>query len=246
VSCGVNAPSVWDAITRLPLANFAAQFWLVDLRGTPGAEAVAWLSADEQARAARFIFDEHRHRFRIAHAALRALLAREIGRQPADLEFVHNAHNKPSLSDEQDCAFNMSHSDSVALIAIARGLPAGCELGVDIEELRDMRDVAGLATMNFTTMEQAELSAAAPESRYALFLNGWTRKEACLKALGSGLSVAPATFECGLAPRPARVQIVSGGAHSDIEVESIAVDPRHVAAVALLRAPRDGYHPGPR
>jgi 4'-phosphopantetheinyl transferase len=40
----------------------------------------------------------------------------------------------------------------------------------------------------------------------------WTRKEACLKALGTGLTLDPARFEVGLAPEPT-------GAHGALALE---------------------------
>lgn len=238
MSVAANPPSLSGAIQRLPLASFGARFWRIDLTGEPDAASIASLSADEQARAARFIFEEHRRRFRIAHGALRTLLALETGLPAGSLEFVTNPHGKPALAGRPDCFFNMSHSDSAALVAIAHDLPAGSELGVDLEELRTMRDVTALAAMNFTRAEQAELAAATPEMRDRVFLSGWTRKEACLKALGSGLSIAPSTFECGLAARDARVSIPVSAFRASIDVQSIEVDAGHMAAVALM-------HPAP-
>jgi 4'-phosphopantetheinyl transferase len=233
-----NPPSLPEAIQRLPLASFGARFWRVDLTGEPDAAAIASLSADEHARAARYIFEEHRRRFQIAHGALRALLAMETGLPAGSLEFVTNPHGKPALAGRPECFFNMSHSDSAALVVIAHDLPAGSELGVDLEELRTMRDVTALAAMNFTRAEQAELEAAPPGVRDRVFLSGWTRKEACLKALGSGLSIAPATFDCGLAACDARVFIPVSAFRAEIDVQSIEVDAAHMAAVALM-------HPAP-
>ena len=101
-----------------------------------------------------------------------------------------------------------------------------------------MRDVSALAAMNFTRAEQAELAMAPQDMRDRMFLSGWTRKEACLKALGSGLSIAPSTFECGLAARDARVFIPVSAFRAEIDVQSIDVDAGHMAAVALM-------HPAP-
>jgi 4'-phosphopantetheinyl transferase len=216
---------------RLPVPTFGASFWLVDLSGIPGAEALRSLSSDERERAARFVFEEHRRRYQVAHGALRVLLGQQLGLEPDVLSFVTNRHGKPFLPPELGCAFNMGHSDEFALIACAPGR-AGFELGVDIEAVRTVRDAADLALLHFTPSEQNELSACPVDERNRLFLSGWTRKEACLKAVGSGLSISPSTFECGLAAVPASTRIVTADGTVEVLVESIDVDSGHLAAVA--------------
>jgi len=216
---------------RLPVPVFGARYWLIDLSATPATQALRSLSSDERARAARFVFDEHRRRYQIAHGALRALLGEQLGVEPGALSFATSPHGKPSLPPEFDCAFNMSHSDDYALIALA-GARAGFELGVDIEADRTVRDLADLASLHFTASEQEELWACPLDRRNRLFLSGWTRKEACLKAVGSGLSIAPSTFECGLAPVRAATRIATADGVVDVLVESIDVVPGHLAAVA--------------
>lgn len=216
---------------RLPVPVFGASCWLVDLSGTPGAEALRSLSSDERARAARFVFDEHRRRYQIAHGALRALLGQELGLEPDALSFDLSPHGKPFLPAEFARVFNMSHSDDYALIAFAPA-DGGSELGVDIEAARTVRDLADLARLHFTPREQDELWACPLDRRNRLFLSGWTRKEACLKAVGSGLSIAPSTFECGLAPVRALTRIFTPDGVMDVLVESIDVEPGQLAAVA--------------
>ncbi len=44
-------------------------------------------------------------------------------------------------------------------------------------------------------------------ARDRAFLRCWTRKEACMKATGLGLSLAPSSFECGAQAVLARVQV---------------------------------------
>ena len=73
------------------------------------------------------------------------------------------------------------------------------EIGVDVELLRPMPDAIDLARQNFSAAECAELAATPSEDQALAFLLGWTRKEACLKAIGSGLSISPNIFTAGLA-----------------------------------------------
>jgi phosphopantetheinyl transferase len=70
--------------------------------------------------------------------ALREILGRYLG-QPADqLRFETNRHGKPRLASPagEKPAFNLSHSGSLALVAVA-----GREVGVDVERIRAKRPV---------------------------------------------------------------------------------------------------------
>jgi 4'-phosphopantetheinyl transferase len=61
-----------------------------------------------------------------------------------------------------------------------------------------MPDAAALAADYFTAAEQRALASLPPERRDRAFLVGWTRKEACLKAVGTGLGIDTRSFEAGL------------------------------------------------
>ena len=219
------------AITRLPQRIFGADLWLVDLSVT--AASSDCLSPAEQARAARFVFAVDRRRYVAAHVALRSLLGEFCGLAAADVRLILGPNDKPSVAGRPDCTFNMSHSGERALIAITRPVQPGDEIGVDLEELRGLTDIDALAAANFTAAEQAELAVAAAGDRERLFLSGWTRKEACLKAIGSGLTIAPSTFDCALAPGRTDVRMSTPAGAAVIAVESIEIGPGHLAAIAI-------------
>lgn len=183
-------------LALLPL-NVPAPFemWLLDLLDPPAPKRLSVLSAAEHERAKRFVFERDRRRYLAAHVGLRNLLASRTGRPAVALVFEEGPFGKPALPGPMGCAFNMSHSEDVALVAIA-DKEVG-EIGVDVEMLRAMPDAAALARQNFSASEIAEL-AATPQDQSLAFLLGWTRKEACLKAIGSGLSIPPNIFTAGL------------------------------------------------
>ena len=195
-----------------PLASTGGcRLWRVDLDVLPAVEATACLSDDEWARAFRFVFVRDRQRYIAAHAALRALLAAHTGQGGAFLEFEVGAFGKPALVEPAAARFNLSHSQSVALIAIDDGA-APAEIGVDVELLRPMPDAEALAEHYFSPAERRELAALPAAGRDRAFLACWTRKEACLKASGLGLSVDTRSFEAGLAEEPREVLLpVDGG-----------------------------------
>lgn len=69
--------------------------------------------------------------------ALREILGRYLGRPPSELRFERGRHGKPRLATPEDeLEFNLSHSSSLALVAVARR-----EVGVDVERIRTKRPV---------------------------------------------------------------------------------------------------------
>ena len=207
------------------------QLWWTDLDALPpDASAEDVLSADERARAARFVRDVHRRRYTAAHTRLRELLALHTGQAAAQLQFDIGRFGKPALRGEPSCAFNMSHSQELAAFALA---PEG-EIGVDIERLCEMPDTEALARHHFTPAEQAALAHAPAADRTLVFLYGWTRKEACLKAIGCGLQVDPHTFEVGLHPGRRDVSVLSPDGPVTVAVESYRDGDRAVVSWARV------------
>ena len=102
------------------------------------------LSMDEQERASRFHFDQDRQRFILCRAWLRCILGEHLAMPPHAVTFRLGSHGKPAVDGPWQ--FNLSHSGTWALCAVARGLP----VGVDIEMFREMADAEELAERFFT------------------------------------------------------------------------------------------------
>jgi len=146
----------------------------------------ALLSADEIARADRFAFAHLTRSFEIAHGALRLLLAAYLNTQPQRVQFTYGSHGKPALTSGSGLRFNMAHSRELALYAFT----AGCEIGVDVEQVRSMPDLESIAQRFFNKVEVTELMAVqGGPARTDAFFRCWTRKEAYMKAVGEGLSM---------------------------------------------------------
>jgi 4'-phosphopantetheinyl transferase len=178
---------------RLQLAEHDVDVWRIALDNQPP-EAVRsmsrLLSADETERASRFFFERDRVRYIVGRAALRMVLGRYLGRRPKDLIFRYGANGKPSLvagSGSPVIHFNVAHSEGLALFAFTR---VG-EVGIDLEWMRDLPDWEQVAEAAFSTHELAQLRACPPERRRDEFFRSWTRQEAVLKALGTGLANTP-------------------------------------------------------
>ena len=203
--------------------------WLIDLDGRDLAEPA--LSAEEEARAAHFAFERDRGRYFAAHRALRRLLATHSGLDARALRFVSGPYGKPALDGAPRCRFSLADCDDVALIGIVDGDE---DIGVDVERLRPVPDRFDLAASLFTPAEQAELKALPPPRRDQAFLRGWTRKEACLKAIGTGLVLEARQVEAGLAPLERRLTIEAPHGRFEVEVHSLELGDALVAAVARV------------
>jgi len=165
--------------------------WEVFLGGT-GA-CLDWLTDKERRRAERFHFERDRHRWVIAHTALRGILSRYLGRAPELLRFAAAIDGKPFLvTDEGPSAirFNLTHSGDLALVAIAR-----FEVGIDAEHTGRAIDWASLATEVFSPRERAERLPGPGRDHCLTFFDLWTLKEAYLKGRGCGLAIPLQSFE---------------------------------------------------
>jgi len=155
----------------------------------------SFLSEDEEKRAARFYFEKDRRHYIAARGQLKILLGKYLDINPEELNFEYNDHGKP-FYQETGVQFNVSHSNKMGLIAFDPDHP----IGVDIEWKRP--DFAGLKTAQrfFSSGEIEELESLPEDQIHDAFFNGWTRKEAYIKALGKGLAIPLSKFQVTLSP----------------------------------------------
>jgi 4'-phosphopantetheinyl transferase len=170
----------------------------------------ATLSADELERANRFKFDLHRNRYIAGRGILRSILAGYLETVANALEFSYSAHQKPELTPAthpNGLHFNLAHTGDLALIAVTNTGP----LGVDVEEVRVVRDVGDLVARFFSQRENELFQQLAPEKKSAAFFNLWTRKEALLKATGEGITGGLNRVEVSfLEDEPTRLLAING------------------------------------
>lgn len=139
------------------------------------------LNPEEIQRAERFRVHAAARRFIGARAALRTVLGRATGTEPAEVDFLFGENGKPRLADEK-IFFNASDSGDWVVVGLS-----AAELGVDLEVVRTVRRRDRLARRVCTDSELKMLTHVPEEGRDALLLRLWTCKEAALKAVGIGL-----------------------------------------------------------
>lgn len=143
----------------------------LDRGGWSPAEA---LPASERERAAGLHRQEARERWVAARWALRGVLGRYLGQEPAEIVLRLGERGKPMLAgDRESLRFNLSHSGQLALIAVA----SEREVGVDVQRIG---------------------------SKPTAYYETWARREAIAKCHGVGLwaplpdaPVAVSAFDVG-------------------------------------------------
>jgi 4'-phosphopantetheinyl transferase len=195
----------------------------------------ALLSTDEKERAARFKFEKHRKNFISARGQLRLLLAAYTGQSPDKLRFTYNRFGKPSLISDgtlpQIC-FNISHSHELALMAFH----PRWELGTDIEWMKPDFDGLHLVHRFFSQNEIEQINALPDHLKREAFFNGWTRKEAYIKARGRGLNIPLHRFSVRLTPgEPAALLETSHDprAVKEWSLQDIPIDTGYKAALVV-------------
>ncbi len=139
------------------------------------------LTGEEKMIAGRFRQEGDRYRFVTGRQALRLLVSNYLSVRPMDIEIISEKGRKPFISKPaSDILFNISHSGEWVLIALAQH-----ELGIDLEKINPEFDFGNLFEDHFSEDEQDYISAAS-DVLFAFFYL-WTRKEALIKAWGTGL-----------------------------------------------------------
>ena len=183
--------TTWHQPPASPVAEAnAAHVWAVNLDGIDAQALTETLSATERERADGFRFERDRARFVAARGSLRVILGEYVGCAPGELAFCYGEYGKPMLAspwDETELRFNVSHSAGLALIGVSQGR----QIGVDIEHCsREVRRMKRIAKRFFTSREYERLCALPQTEQQRAFFRFWTRKEAYLKAVGTGLARA--------------------------------------------------------
>lgn len=189
-----NDPSLWSKESCPYDSNTdVIDLWRVDL-SKPELDRQALLSNDEIQRADKFVLDHIRNTFVRSRCALRLVLSQYLNKHAAALEFSYGRQGKPELSTSgvsspgissprvSDIHFNLSHSENLALIGVAKGR----RVGVDLHNPSRISDWNPIAKRSFSSLELAGLLALPSVDQELAFHRIWTQKEAYTKAIGDG------------------------------------------------------------
>ena len=213
-----------------PPPDAVIDVWRFDLQVSKNDWAI--LAPEEAKTVRRIVVDEKRDRKASARAYLRRILALYVETPPEDIEFAYGDRGKPRLADHDEPQFNLSDSELMGIAAVTRGI----RIGADIEFSRDGRSFTGIADRFFAKTESTALRALPPEEQRAAFYRAWTRKEAYLKAWGTGLSFGSNRFTLEFAADgPGRLLTTEmpGDDASRWRFKDVDLDPAYTAAICF-------------
>lgn len=194
------------------------------------------LAADELEKWRKFHFERDRQLYLVAHAMVRFVLAAYLDTEPDKLRFTANRYGRPELVRKPgmaDVRFNLSHARGLAALVVN----CDTDCGIDVEAKRDFGDLAAMAGQVLTTAERDYLWRLQAAERDWAFLQFWTLKEAYIKAVGKGLSLALNEYGFALGEESAIGFQPGGGDNPDAwQFAQSYPSPDHVLALAL--------HPG--
>lgn len=143
----------------------------------------------------------HKNIQEYSHFLLLKMLSLYTGIPSGQLEFETGKHGKPFLkkhtkTDRNNPAsfsanvprlhFNLSHSGNYAAFAFSSSVP----VGIDIEPVSRKANTERIASRMFLPSEAAMLKTLTGEDKKIHFFKLWTRTEAFLKGLGTGLTAS--------------------------------------------------------
>jgi 4'-phosphopantetheinyl transferase len=143
---------------------------------------VDMLSPSEVSRADQFKSEDSRLLFITSRALLRQFLSSYTSIQPNTIRINTTPSGKPFINSE--LKFNLSHSGNMIVYSFC----LNSEIGIDTEEINPSIDHLDIGKHVFTEAELCYLRKAADQEQLNdRFFRIWTRKEAVVKAEGTGL-----------------------------------------------------------
>jgi len=177
--------------TSNDLKTGSIHIWRIDMDG-PVADLASLLSTVEIERAEAKQRAKERDRYILAHGAMRSILGDYLGLPGGELRFVQGEKGKPKLNHlGSTIEFNLSHCESMALLAVSNTAP----VGIDLERVRTRPLQLKIAQRMFPETICKELEQLPPDQINEAFFKHWTELEARAKCVGEGIFSADKTLD---------------------------------------------------
>jgi 4'-phosphopantetheinyl transferase len=212
---------------------YIADARLLDAESPDQPKLVEELTSSQREELTTIASPKRRRQFLASRVLVRQALFAWAGRTTETWTLAAEASGRPYLQsrsrDSAPPAISLSHSGTYILCAL-------CDqgrIGIDVEEIRP-RDIDGLAREALAESELAQLGSGAG-ARLQSFYQLWTLKEACSKALGTGLATPFRQLVFDL--QAPRIRFRSAKPAERAEFVSFVPAPGAIAALALLLPP---------
>lgn len=140
-----------------------------------------YLTQDERLRADKFHFIEDRNTYISCHGLLRSILSKKLKKNPLEIIFLNDKNNKPGLIGNP-LYFNITHVRNAFAFVISKHF----YVGIDMENADQSIDFIPIINTFFSNEERKFILGSQADAQERFFLL-WTRKEALLKAIGTGI-----------------------------------------------------------
>ncbi len=185
-----------------------ARVFLSDLEALDSpASLLSSLSAEDRSRASRFLAPTAAGSFIRRRWLRRALLAKVEGVDAADIDIASDRLGRPSSVAPPSLRTLSLSTSSAGRYALVAWSPSG-PIGVDIAHVNTLHATVEAARVFMTP---TELDAWSQKGGGAeRFFECWTRKEAILKARGTGFATDPTTVEAMADTQTAQLPVPQG------------------------------------
>ena len=198
-----------------------------------------YLSKEEQAKVDRFHFEKDQTRYTLSHGILNQLIVSYLKIGLTDVLFEKNEKQKPFIKGFPHLQFNLTYSLDFILIAFrfcdkTQMDYSHLQIGVDVEDVNRNIDIALIIKDYFTFEEQNEiLNSPSPAN---VFFKLWTRKEALVKATGTGLTNQLKTYN--LFPPVSKLQVteqfVNHFYSQKLFIHSFKINESGIGSIAIM------------
>ena len=149
-------------------------------------DLLRFVSNERQERIKKFRFDIDRKLSLYSELLIRFQASKVLKISNKEIVFKTGKNGKPFLLNHPDFQFNISHTRNAIVVAFSHS-----EIGVDVESIKSAN--FAIANRFFTSSEKKHIISH-DNTDYA-FYEVWTKKDAYIKYLGSGLSIPLKSFD---------------------------------------------------
>ena len=149
---------------------------------------IGLLNSEETKRFEAFKVPWKQKEYWATRVLTRTVLSQYLSTSFESLKFIENSFGRPELFSTLENAplqFNISHCEGLLVCAVT----LEGKLGVDVEDIKQIESLTGIAQRHFSAKEFADLLKQSQEKQHKRFFEYWTLKEAYIKAKGKGLAI---------------------------------------------------------
>lgn len=193
---------------------------------------VSLLTDDDLDRLAKLRQSKDQKRFQVARGALRAISSIYLPNAGA-LTLGYSEKGKPFWADHNDLQFNLSHSGDWILLGFSNTQP----IGVDIQDMRPLKNIKGNAAIAFHPAEQLLFETATDTADDTdTYYQIWSLREAGLKSVGAGLFALREEYNTLPLPCKDWQERAFTGENSAITqmTKQLDIAPNYTSAIAVL------------